>query len=175
MLQMLEPYLRSKDSISHTIPTTTDYDEVKSVDCSACVFGWGRLNPIQLCTEAGCTVAGLAIFDTSGACASLFIRCNGHSDGIGSLLLAIGTPSKRSAASCSNLDFAPEARSTGGTANEIETAAREVFGNDMLYELCSSQWTAVERIAEDSDDGHQSTTEAQAYGLIDHILQAKRE
>lgn len=140
-------------------------------------------DPIQLCihTEAGCNAAGLAIFDTiRSLCSPVHTVCMGIVDGIGSLLLAIGTLGKRSAQPHARIRLAqPEARSSGGTANEIETAAREVFRQrHMLYELyAQATGQPVERIAEDSDRrAFMSATEAQAYGLIDHILPAgKRE
>lgn len=136
-------------------------------------------DPIQLCihTEAGCITAGLAIFDTIRSLRSpVHTVCMGIADGIGSLLLAIGTPGKRSAQPHARIRLAqPEARFTGGTAHELETAAREVFRQrHVLYELyAQATGQPIERIAEDSDQrAWISATEAQAYGLIDHILQA---
>jgi ATP-dependent Clp protease protease subunit len=134
---------------------------------------------IQLCihTEAGSVAAGLAIYDTVRSLRSpVYTLCTGVADGIGSLLLAIGTSGKRSAQPHARIRFAqPEARLTGGTAHEIETAAREVFRQrHVLYELyAQATGQPIERIAEDSARrAFMSATEAQAYGLIDHIIQA---
>lgn len=136
-------------------------------------------DPIQLCihTEAGSVAAGLAIFDTIRSLRSpVHPVCMGMADGIGSLLLAIGTPGQRSAQPHARIRLAqPEARLTEGTAHGIETAAREVFRQrHVLYELyAQATGQSLERIAEDSDRrAWMSATEAQAYGLIDHILQA---
>ncbi|MBD1842698.1 ATP-dependent Clp protease proteolytic subunit [Cyanobacteria bacterium FACHB-63] len=134
---------------------------------------------IQFCiyTEAGSVAAGLAIYDTIKSLRSpVHTLCTGSADGIGSLLLASGTFGKRSAQPHARIRLAqPEARFTGGTANEIETAARTVFRQrHILHELyAEATGQPIERIAEDSDRrAFMSATEAQAYGLIDHIMQA---
>jgi ATP-dependent Clp protease, protease subunit len=137
---------------------------------------------IQLCihTESGSVAAGLAIYDTIRSLRSpVHTLCTGVADGIGSLLLAIGTPGKRSAQPHARIRFAqPEATVTGGTAHEIEAAAREVFRQrHRLYELYAEvTGQPIERIADDSDRrSFMSATEAQAYGLIDHIIQSDQK
>jgi ATP-dependent Clp protease protease subunit len=128
-------------------------------------------------TAAGSVAAGLAIYDTVRSLRSpVHTLCTGVADGIGSLLLAIGASGKRSAQPHARIRLAqPEATLTGGTANEIETAAREVFRQrHMLYELyAQATGQPIERIAEDSARrAFMSATEAQAYGLIDRIIQS---
>ncbi len=136
-------------------------------------------DPIQLCihTAAGSTAAGLAIYDTVKSLRSpVYTLCTGIADGVGSLLLATGTPGQRSAQPHARIRLAqPEARFTEGNAIDIETAAREVFRQrHILYELyAEATGQSIEQIAEDSDRrGFMSATEAQAYGLVDHIIQA---
>ncbi len=129
---------------------------------------------IQLCihTEAGSVAAGLAIYDTiQNLQSEVHTSCTGMADGIGSLLLAIGTPGQRSAQPHARIRFAqPEVPCLGGTAQAIETAAREVFRQrQILYELyAQATGQPIEKIAEDSiRHTFMSAAEAQAYGLID--------
>ena len=129
---------------------------------------------IQLCihTEAGSVAAGLAIYDTiRNLRAEVHTICTGVADGIGSLLLAIGTPGKRWAQPHARIRLAqPEASLNWETAHEIETAAREIFRQrQILYELyAQATGQPIERIAEDGvRRAFMSATEAQAYGLID--------
>lgn len=130
---------------------------------------------LHIQTEAGSTAAGLAIYDTIRSLrAPVHTWCLGAADGIGSLLLAIGTPRERSAQPHARIRLAqPETSFPGGTASEIETAARQVFRQrHMLYELyAEATKQSIERIAEDSARRTlMSATDAQAYGLIDHII-----
>lgn len=127
-------------------------------------------------TEAGSVAAGLAIYDVMQSLRSpVHTLCMGAADGIGSLLLASGTPGKRVAQPHARIRLAqPEATSIGSPINEIETAAREVFRQrHILYELyAQATGQPSERIAEDSiRRTFMSATDAQTYGLIDHIIQ----
>lgn len=157
-------------------------DEIANVLIAQLVYLDGEdSDTIQLCihTEAGSVAAGLAIYDTVKSLRSpVHTLCTGIADGIGSLLLASGIPGKRSAQSHARIRLAqPEARLTGGTANEIETAAREVFRQrHILHELYGeTTGQPIERIADDSvRRTFISATEAQAYGLIDHIIPSRK-
>lgn len=131
-------------------------------------------------TEAGSIAAGLAVYDTVRSLRSpVHTVCTGVADGIGSLLLTIGTPGQRFAQPHARIRFAqPEATFTGGTANEIETVAREVFRQrHILYELyAEATEQPIERIAADSARRmFMSATEAQGYGLVDHIIQSGKQ
>ncbi|MBD3883614.1 ATP-dependent Clp protease proteolytic subunit [Phormidium tenue FACHB-886] len=131
-------------------------------------------------TEAGSVAAGLAIYDTVRSLRSpVHTLCTGVADGIGSLLLAIGAPGKRSAQPHARIRFAqPEPTLTGDTANGIETAAREAFRQrHVLYELyAQATGQSIEQIAEDSAQrAFMSAAEAQDYGLIDYILQSGKQ
>ena len=133
--------------------------------------------PIQLYinTPAGSIAAGLAIYDTIRSLRSeVHTICMGVADSIGSLLLAIGTPGNRSAQRHARIRLAqPDTTSIGGTAQEIETAARSVFRQrQILYELyAQATGQSIETIAQDTAKREfMSATEAQTYGLIDRIL-----
>lgn len=125
-------------------------------------------------TEAGSVAAGLAIYDTiQNLQSEVHTICTGVADGIGSLLLAIGTPGKRWAQPHARIRLAqPEASLNLGTAHEIEAVAREVFRQRQILSELYAQATGqpIERIAEDiTQRAFMSATEAQTYGLIDLI------
>jgi ATP-dependent Clp protease, protease subunit len=127
-------------------------------------------------TEAGSVAAGLAIYDAIQSLRSeVHTICTGVADGIGSLLLAIGTPGNRWSQPHARIRLAEsETKATLnlGTAREIETAAREVLRQrQILYELyAQATGQPIERIANDSARRvFMSADEAQTYGLIDCI------
>lgn len=133
--------------------------------------------PIQLYinTSAGEIAPGLALYDTIRSLRSeVHTICTGVADSIGSLLLAIGTPGYRSAQPHARIRLAQaDTTAVGGTASEIETAARSVFRQrQILYELyAQATGRSIDTIAEDTAKrAFMSATEAQAYGLIDRIL-----
>jgi ATP-dependent Clp protease, protease subunit len=125
-------------------------------------------------TQSGSIAAGLAIYDTIRTLRSpVHTICMGVADSIGSLLLAIGTPGNRSAQPHARIRLAqPDNTSTGGTARDLESAARSVFRQrQILYELyAQATGQSSEKIAEDTAKREfMSAPEAQAYGLIDRI------
>ncbi|WP_310487918.1 ATP-dependent Clp protease proteolytic subunit [Chamaesiphon sp. VAR_69_metabat_338] len=133
--------------------------------------------PIQLYinTSSGSIAAGLAIYDTIQSLkVEVQTICMGVADGVGSLLLASGSPGNRSAQPHARIRLAQadEMTLTSGTAREIESAARAVFRQrQILYELyAQATGRASETIAEDTAKREfMSATEAQAYGLIDFL------
>jgi ATP-dependent Clp protease, protease subunit len=137
-----------------------------------------RDTPIQLYinTTAGSVAAGLAIYDTMQSLkVEIQTTCMGAADGIGSLLLASGSPGNRSAQPHARIRLAPaDSNLTGrSTAREIETAARAVFRQrQILYELYArATGQSSDRIAEDTAKREfLSATEAQTYGFIDRLL-----
>jgi ATP-dependent Clp protease, protease subunit len=133
--------------------------------------------PIQLSinTTSGSVAAGLAIYDTIQSLqVAIHTTCLGAADGIGSLLLASGSPGNRSAQPHARIRLAPaDTTLTGCTTREIETASRAVFRQrQILYELyAQATGQSIERIAEDTTRREfMSAPEAQAYGLIDLLL-----
>jgi ATP-dependent Clp protease, protease subunit len=133
--------------------------------------------PIQLYinTTSGSVAAGLAIYDTIQSLqVAVHTTCMGAADGIGSLLLASGSPGNRSAQPHARIRLAPaDTNLTGNTAGELEAASRAVFRQrQILYELyAQATGQSIERIAADTAKREfMSATEAQAYGLIDRLL-----
>ena len=135
-----------------------------------------RAAPIQLYinTSSGSSAAGLAIYDTIQSLqVTIHTTCMGTADGIGSLLLASGSPGNRAAQPHARLRLAQaEAILTGSTARELEAASRSVFRQrQILYELYARETgQSIETIAADTaKQEFMSATQAQVYGLIDRI------
>jgi ATP-dependent Clp protease, protease subunit len=133
--------------------------------------------PIQLYinTTSGSVAAGLAIYDTMHSLKSeIHTTCMGCADGIGSLLLASGSPGNRLVQPHARIRLAQADPSvTGGTAREIETASRSVFRQrQILYELyAQATGQSSEKIAADTAKREFITAiAAQTYGLIDRLL-----
>ena len=121
--------------------------------------------------------AGLAIYDTMQA-----IRCDvatfclGQAASMASLLLAAGAPGKRSALPHARVMIHQPLAGMQGQATEIEIHARHVLRTrdtiNGLYARHTGQ--PAERIKRDTERDHfMSAVEAQAYGLVDQVLQRR--
>jgi ATP-dependent Clp protease protease subunit len=121
--------------------------------------------------------AGLAIYDTMQT-----IRCDvatfclGQAASMASLLLAAGAPGKRSALPHARVMIHQPLAGLQGQATEIEIHARHILKTrdtiNGLYARHTGQ--SAERIKRDTErDNFMSAAEAQAYGLIDQVLQRR--
>jgi len=128
-------------------------------------------------SPGGAVTAGLAIYDTMQA-----IRCDvatfclGQAASMASLLLAAGAAGKRSALPHARVMIHQPLAGMQGQATEIEIHARHVLRTrdtiNGLYARHTGQ--AAERIKRDTErDNFMSAEEAQAYGLIDQVLQRR--
>jgi ATP-dependent Clp protease, protease subunit len=121
--------------------------------------------------------AGLAIYDTMQT-----IRCDvatfclGQAASMASLLLAAGAPGKRSALPHAQVMIHQPLAGMQGQATEIEIHARHILKTrdtiNGLYARHTGQ--SADRIKADTErDNFMSAPEAQAYGLIDQVLQRR--
>jgi len=121
--------------------------------------------------------AGLAIYDTMQA-----IRCDvatfclGQAASMASLLLAAGAPGKRSALPHARVMIHQPLAGMQGQATQIEIRARHVMRTrdtiNALYTRHTGQ--EPERIERDTErDNFMSAAEAQAYDLVDQVLQRR--
>ena len=121
--------------------------------------------------------AGLAIYDTMQT-----IRCDvatfclGQASSMASLLLAAGAPGKRSALPHARVMIHQPLAGMQGQATEIEIHARHVLKTrdtiNGLYARHTGQ--SADRVKHDTErDNFMSAAEAQAYGLIDQVLQRR--
>ena len=130
-------------------------------------------------SPGGSVYAGLAIYDTIQYMkAPVATMCMGLAASMGSLLLATGGPGKRSALPNSRIMIHQPSGGGQGTAADIEIQAREIiYARERLNEILAKHTgQTVDRIAADIDrDRFMSPTEAQDYGIIDHVVTHRGE
>jgi len=130
-------------------------------------------------SPGGSVSAGMAIYDTMK-----FIKpdvstlCIGQAASMGAFLLSAGAKGKRFSLPNSRVMIHQPLGGFQGQASDIEIHAREILYlrarlNEMLAEHTGQ---SLERIERDTDrDNFLSATDAQAYGLIDKVLQSRNE
>jgi len=130
-------------------------------------------------SPGGSVYAGLAIYDTMQYMkAPVATMCMGMAASMGSLLLAAGAAGKRSALPNSRIMIHQPSGGSQGTAADIEIQAREIiYARERLNGILAKHTgQPAEKIAEDVDrDRFMSPEEAQAYGLIDHVVTNKND
>ena len=129
-------------------------------------------------SPGGMVTAGLAVYDTMQ-----FIKpdvstmCIGQAASMGALLLAGGTKGKRYCLPHSRMMIHQPLGGFQGQASDIDIHAKEILRtrerlNDIL---ASHTGQPVERVRADTDrDRFMEAGEAQEYGLIDEVLEARR-
>jgi ATP-dependent Clp protease protease subunit len=121
----------------------------------------------------------MAIYDTMQFLkAPVNTICMGMAASMGSFLLAAGTKGKRSALPHARIMIHQPSGGAQGTAADIEIQAREIlYLRSKMNELYSKHTgQPVETIERDMDrDRFMSADEAQAYGLIDHVITRRTE
>jgi ATP-dependent Clp protease protease subunit len=119
--------------------------------------------------------AGMAIYDTMQHIKSDVVTvCVGLAASMGSFLLAAGAKGKRLALPHSRIMIHQPSGGTRGQATDIEIEAREILRirhqlNDIYADRTGQ---TIEKIEKDMDrDYFMSPYEAQAYGLIDRVIE----
>ncbi|HEX5438316.1 MAG TPA: ATP-dependent Clp protease proteolytic subunit [Gemmatimonadaceae bacterium] len=128
-------------------------------------------------SPGGSVSAGLAIYDTMQfMTAPVNTICMGFAASMGCFLLAAGAPGKRSALPHARImQHQPSQQGGGGSASDIEIQAKEIVHLRTQVNALMSKHTGrpVEQIERDFDREYfMSAAEAQAYGIIDHIITA---
>ena len=132
-------------------------------------------------SPGGSVYAGLAIYSTIQTIScDVETYCIGMAMSMGAVLLAGGTHGKRFALPYSRiLIHQPwSGRSIGGTAADIEIQAREIvrMKSELNDILAIHTGQTIERIQKDTDrDFYMSPAEAKEYGIIDHIIESKKQ
>jgi ATP-dependent Clp protease protease subunit len=125
-------------------------------------------------SPGGSTTAGMAIYDTMQ-----FIRpnvqtlCIGQASSMGAVLLAAGTPGKRSALPNSRILIHQPWGGTQGQAADIAIQAKEILRTrDRLNEILALHTRqTVEKIAADTDrDFIMDAAAAKDYGIVDQVI-----
>jgi ATP-dependent Clp protease protease subunit len=126
-------------------------------------------------SPGGSVTAGLAIYDTMQ-----YIRpevetiCLGQAASMAAWLLAAGAKGKRMGLPNSRIMIHQPMGGVQGQATDIDIHAREILRlRERMNEILAAHTgKPVEQIARDTErDYHMTGQEAQAYGLIDHVVQ----
>ncbi|MET3010308.1 ATP-dependent Clp endopeptidase proteolytic subunit ClpP [Stenotrophomonas koreensis] len=134
---------------------------------------------IYINSPGGVVTAGMAIYDTMQ-----YIRpdvstiCVGQACSMGALLLASGAAGKRFALPNSRVMIHQPLGGYQGQATDIDIHAREILTlRSRLNEvLAKHTGQGLETIARDTErDNFKSAFEAQAYGLVDQVLERRPE
>lgn len=125
-------------------------------------------------TPGGGVHAGLGIYDTMQyTSCDVATICTGMAASMGAVLLAAGTPGKRSALRHSRVMIHQPMGGTQGQASDIEITTKLIL--DMKKELyailADHSGKTVEQVTKDGDrDFWMTATEAKEYGMIDEVL-----
>jgi ATP-dependent Clp protease protease subunit len=129
-------------------------------------------------SPGGSVTSGLAVYDTMQYVGpDITTICLGQAASMAAWLLAAGTPGKRLGLPNSRIMIHQPMGGTQGAASDIEIQAREILSlrARMNEILASHTGKSSEEIARDTErDYHMTGSEAQAYGLIDRVVE-KRE
>ena len=134
---------------------------------------------IYINSPGGSVTAGLSIYDTMQ-----FINCDvsticvGQAASMGALLLGGGAPEKRFALPHSRIMVHQPSAGFQGQATDIDIHAREVLElknrlNKIMAKHTGQKITKIEKDLE--RDNFMSSIEAQKYGLIDTVLNNRKE
>ena len=134
---------------------------------------------IYINSPGGSVTAGLAIYDTMQfVTCDVNTYCIGIAASMGAVLLACGTKGKRYALPNSDIMIHQVSGGARGTASDVERTV------DFMYKLkrrlnrilAHHTGKSPETIEKDADrDNYMSAEEACAYGLVDKVLENKRE
>ena len=128
-------------------------------------------------SPGGVVTAGMAIHDTMQ-----YIRprvgtvCIGQAASMGSFLLAAGEPGMRVALTNARVMIHQPSGGSQGQATDIDIQAREILAMRARLNEIMARHTgqSLETIARDTErDNFKSAVEAQAYGLVDQVLERR--
>jgi ATP-dependent Clp protease protease subunit len=130
-------------------------------------------------SPGGSVTAGLAIFDTMQyLTCDVNTYCVGQAASMGAVLLAAGTKGKRFALPNARIMIHQPWGGVQGQATDISIQAKEILRlkdrlNEILAKACGK---TVDAIGKDTDrDNFMSADEAKNYGLVDQVVQSRRE
>lgn len=125
-------------------------------------------------SPGGSVTAGMGIYDAMMMCrANVQTYCFGLAASMGAFLLGAGAKGKRYSMPNARIMIHQPLGGASGAAVDIEIQAKEIMYHKANLNRIMSEYTGqpIEKIEEDTDrDRYMSPLEAQAYGLIDHIV-----
>lgn len=134
---------------------------------------------IYINSPGGSVTAGLAIYDTMQfVTCDVNTYCIGLAASMGAVLLAAGTKGKRYALPNSDIMIHQVSGGARGTASDVERTVDFMYKLKRRLNRILAHHTSKtpEQIEKDADrDYYMSAEEAAAYGLVDKVLESKRE
>lgn len=134
---------------------------------------------IYIHSPGGYVTAGMAIYDTlQYVTCDICTYCIGQAASMGAVLLAAGTSGKRYALPNARILIHQPLGGAQGQATDISIQAQEILRTKKrLNEILSSHTgQPFEKIEKDTDRDHfLSADEAKEYGLVDEVLQPRKE
>jgi ATP-dependent Clp protease protease subunit len=131
---------------------------------------------IYVNSPGGIVTAGLAIYDTMQYVKpNIATYCIGQAASMGALLLAAGTKGKRYSLPHARVMLHQPMGGFQGQATDIEIHAREILKmKDTLNQIISKHTEqSFEKVRTDTDrDFFMSAHEAQAYGIVDEVIES---
>ena len=130
-------------------------------------------------SPGGSVTAGLAIYDTMQyLTCDVNTYCVGQAASMGAVLLCAGTKGKRYALPNSNIMIHQVLGGAEGQASDVEIRVKHMLKLKHTLNGILSKHTGkpVAQVEKDCDrDNFMSAEEAKAYGLVDHVVQSRRE
>ena len=134
---------------------------------------------VYINSPGGSVSAGMAIYDTMQFTnPDVSTLCVGQAASMGALLLAGGAKDKRYALPHSRIMIHQPLGGFQGQATDVDIHAREILKirEELNQVLAHHTAQPVERIAEDTERDHfLNSAEARDYGLIDEVLDKRKE
>ncbi|EIQ01913.1 protease subunit of ATP-dependent protease, partial [Opitutaceae bacterium TAV1] len=130
-------------------------------------------------SPGGVVTGGMAIYDTIN-----FLQCDvvtycvGQAASMATVLLSAGTKGKRFALPNSRVMIHQPSGGAGGQTADIAIAAKEIlrWRRTLSETIARHTGKTAEQVDKDSDrDYYMSALEAQAYGLVDHVVASTRD
>ncbi|MDX1952488.1 MAG: ATP-dependent Clp endopeptidase proteolytic subunit ClpP [Verrucomicrobiota bacterium] len=130
-------------------------------------------------SPGGSVTAGLAIYDTMQfMTCDVNTYCIGQAASMGAVLLCAGAKGKRFALPNANIMIHQVLGGAEGQASDVEIRVRYMLRLKQRLNSIISKHTGkpVEQVEKDCDrDNFMSSEEAKAYGLVDDVVQSRRE
>src|SRR5258708_20967296 len=130
-------------------------------------------------SPGGSVTAGLAIYDTMQfMTCDVNTYCTGQAGSMGAVLLCGGTKGKRYSLPNSNIMIHQVLGGAEGAASDVEIRVRYMLKLKQRLNAIISKHTSrsIEQVEKDCDrDNFMSAEEAKAYGLVDEVVQSRKE
>src|SRR6204780_1225980 len=130
-------------------------------------------------SPGGSVTAGLAVYDTlQFLTCDVNTYCIGQAASMGAILLCGGTKGKRFALPNSNIMIHQVLGGAEGQASDVEIRVKHMLKLKQTLNAILAKHTGkpIEQVERDCDrDNFMSAEEAKAYGLVDQVVQSRRE